>query len=175
MFDKGYVHLYTGNGKGKTTAAIGLVVRAAGTGMHVLFLQFMKNGRFGEIAAFESLSGNITAEQYGSASFYTPPDSSYIEHRGFAKKGYDRAFAAVRSGEYQLVILDEIINALSLNLLTYDEVLSLISQKAGPVELVLTGRNAPTDLYEHCSLVTDMPEIKHYYSSGINARDGIEM
>ena len=129
MFDKGYVHLYTGSGKGKTTAAIGLAVRAAGAGLNVLFLQFMKKGQFSELTAFEHLAENITVEQYGSATFYIPLKSSYIEHRGFVKKGYDRALDAVISGKYQVVVLDEIINALSFNLLCYERYNFIIGKK----------------------------------------------
>jgi cob(I)alamin adenosyltransferase len=174
METQGQVQLYTGDGKGKTTAALGLAMRAWGAGLKVLIIHFMKNADSGEVKAFSLLGDRMTVEQYGSEEFYIRSHGNYIEHRGYAKKGYDRASTAVKSG-YDLVICDEIINALTCDLLTSQEILDLIQNKGPGTELILTGRNAPENLYEHCSLVTEMKEIKHYYSQGIEARSGIEM
>ena len=159
---------------GKTTAALGLALRARGAGLSVLFIQFLKNGDFSEIKALASLGG-ITVEQYGSSGFYRPENGNYIEHRGYSKKGYTRALTAVNEAAFDLVICDEIISAFGVNLVTYEELLALTAAKAPPVELVLTGRGAPSGLYDCCDLVTDMTAIKHYYDAGVAARTGIEM
>jgi cob(I)alamin adenosyltransferase len=171
---QGYVQLYTGSGKGKTTAALGLALRASGAGLHCYILQFMKKGEFSEIAALRHCGNQITVEQCGSESFYNPSTSSFIEHRGLAKSGYLCACSAITSGEYELVILDEIIDALNFNLITYEEVIALLDMRSSQVELVLTGRDAPTDLFERCDLVTEMKEHRHYYTRNVAARKGIE-
>jgi cob(I)alamin adenosyltransferase len=174
MKDKGYIHLYTGTGKGKTTASLGLALRAHGAGLSVLFIQFLKKGDFSEIKALNSLGG-ITVEQYGSAEFYRPQNGDYIEHRGYSKKGYTRALNAVKAASFDLVICDEIISAFGSDLVTYEELLALTAAKAPSVELVLTGRGAPSGLYDSCDLVTEMTGIKHYYEAGVTARTGIEL
>jgi cob(I)alamin adenosyltransferase len=174
MKKKGMIQIYTGNGKGKTTAALGLVFRASGAGMRCIIIQFMKGQKTGEQKTAEYLHDFVTIEQYGSKEFYRPATSDYIEHRGFAKKGYDRALKCITSGEFDLVILDEIIGAFNNGLISYDEILALLNAKQEDVELVLTGRDAPSDLFERCDLVTEMKEIKHYHADGVGAREGIE-
>lgn len=171
---QGKVHLYTGNGKGKTTAALGLIMRACGASMKTYMAQFMKTGDYSEIRALERFGELVRIEQNGPGEFYNLSTSDYIVHRGYAKKGYDAALSALQSKDYDLVVLDEIIGACAFNLVTYDELLALIEAKPGSVELVLTGREAPTDLYDRCDLVTEMKEIKHYYNEGTKARKGIE-
>jgi cob(I)alamin adenosyltransferase len=172
--EKGYVHLYTGSGKGKTTTAMGLALRAYGSGLSVYIMQFMKKGESGEIAAFVQLGGRVRIEQCGNGSFYDPANSDYIEHRGLAKNGYDAARAVLMSGEYDCVVLDEIIGAVVFGLVTYEELLALIELKPAGVELVLTGRDAPSDLYDRIDLVTEMKEHAHYFRKGVAARKGIE-
>jgi cob(I)alamin adenosyltransferase len=174
MTQKGYVQLYTGNGKGKTTAALGLAFRASGAGFRSIFIQFMKGQQCSELYAARS-TGLIEFEQYGSSEFYNPSTSSYLEHRGFAKKGLLRAKEILSSSDHDIIILDEIIGAMNYNLIAYEEILECINMKSEASELVLTGRDAPSDLYQHCDLVTEMIEIKHYYSEGVTARKGIEM
>lgn len=175
MRDKGYIHLYTGDGKGKTTAALGLSLRAWGSGMKVLIIQFLKKGDYSEIKALSALGPGMTVEQYGMDAFYIPGKGDYIGHRGQAKRGYDSAMESVRSGVFNMVVCDEIISALSCSLLTSEEIIALIKEKNPNVELILTGRGAPESLYDHCDLVTEMKEIKHYYAQGVPARTGIEM
>jgi cob(I)alamin adenosyltransferase len=174
MIQKGYVHLYTGNGKGKTTAALGLAFRASGAGLKSVFIQFMKGQHYSELDAAARMS-LIEIEQYGSPEFYNPATSSFLEHRGLSKRGLLRAGEILSSGDFDIIILDEIIGALNFNLVTYDEILELITMKPETQELVLTGRDAPSDLFQHCDLVTEMIEIKHYYADGVAARKGIEM
>lgn len=172
--ETGCIHLYTGDGKGKTTAAFGLAFRASGSGFRSLIIQFMKGQKTGETAAAATTNGCITVEQYGSTEFFIPGTSNILEHRGLFKKGYDRARKALLSEEYEIIVCDEIIGALHAGLVSYEEILSLIEIKPESVELILTGRDAPSDLFDHCDLVTEMKEIKHYYSKGVQAREGVE-
>jgi cob(I)alamin adenosyltransferase len=174
VLSQGYVQLYTGNGKGKTTAALGLAMRAYGAGLQTMIIQFMKGNSYSELKTLALLQDLITIEQYGSKHFYKPQDGTYIEHRDYASKGLQRAHQVLASQDFAVVILDEIVNALHHNLITYEELLELLEAKPAQVELVLTGRNAPTDLIERCDLVTEMREIKHYYQQHVPARNGIE-
>ena len=173
MMKKGYTHLYTGNGKGKTTAAMGLALRARGAGLSVLFIQFLKKGDYSETASLAELG--VTVEQCGQGGFFRPQSGDYIEHRGCAKRGYTRALAAAKNGDFDLIVCDEIICALASGLVTWEELQELIASKASSVELVLTGRDAPTALYDSCDLVTEMNGIKHYFDEGVKARPGIEL
>ena len=172
--EKGFIQIYTGNGKGKTTAAIGLAVRAAGHGMKSYIVQFMKDHPYGEIESLKKLSQWITLEQFGNDEFVLKrehPDRKDIE---VAKKGFERAREKMLSGEYDIVILDEVCVAIYFRLLKVNEVLKLIEEKPTHVELILTGRYCPQELHEKADLVTDMKEVKHYYQKGIIARKGIE-
>lgn len=175
MKKKGYIHLYTGDGKGKTTAALGLALRAHGAGMTVLFVQFLKKGDFSEIKALSLLGPGICVEQYGTGKFYRPEKGDYIEQRGAAKRGFLRALEAAKNAEFDMVVCDEIIGAFTCGLVTWEELLELASSKAALVELVLTGRGAPSLLYDSCDLVTEMTGVKHYYDKGVKARKGIEL
>lgn len=173
MLDKGLTQVYTGNGKGKSTAAFGLAIRAAGHGLRVIIIQFMKTGDYGENNSFKRLSPEITVKSFGRKGF--------IHRGGATPEDYDLAAEAMsyanevlRLGEVDLMILDEINNALYYQLITLDEVISLINNKPMDVELVLTGRNAPVELLERADLVTEMREIKHPYQAGIGVRKGIE-
>ncbi len=170
--DKGYIHVYTGNGKGKTTAAFGLALRAAGNNMRVFIAQFVKGMKYSEINSFDKLKENITVKQFGRGCFIkTRPG---IKDMTCAKKGYEEIKKIVISGDYDVVILDEINIALYFKLLSLSDVLGLMQEKAPNVELILTGRKAEKEIIDMADLVTEMKEVKHYYTKGILARDGIE-
>lgn len=177
MWNKGYVQLYTGNGKGKTTAALGLALRAAGAGLQTFIIQFMKGQHYSELESVKKLGGFITIEQYGSERFCAPDPASLKEieeHFRLAREGLARARNVLTDGKYAIVVLDEIVTARLFKLLTLEEIMELIRIKPERTELILTGRGAPKALIERCDLVTEMKEIKHYYESGITARKGIE-
>jgi cob(I)alamin adenosyltransferase len=168
----GFVHIYTGDGKGKTTAAIGLAVRAAGHGMHTYIGQFMKGQPYGELAALER-NPHITIEQYGSTRCFRR-DEVTQQDRDRARKGLEDAKQAMLSGSYRIVVLDEINVAIWFGLITEQDVLDLLSHRPSGVEVVLTGRKATERLIHEADLVTEFKQIKHYYEEGVAARDGIE-
>lgn len=170
---RGTVQIYTGDGKGKTTAALGQALRAKGHGLKIIVIQFMKGKiNYGELKAVKKLSG-FTIEQYGLPTFVdkSNPSKKDIE---LAKKGFLRSKEVVMKGKYDMVILDEINVALDYGLVPLDGVLDLIRKKPKKMELVLTGRYAPKELIEIADLVTETREIKHHYQKGIQARKGIE-
>ena len=167
----GCVQVYTGNGKGKTTAAIGLAIRALGAGMRVYFAQFLKSGDYSEKNVLKTLD-NLVLRQYGAGGFITRHPSD--EDRAMASRGVEEARETLRSGAYDLVILDEVNVACSLGLITKNDVLSLLRERRDPTELVLTGRNAAPELIEAVDLVTEMRDVKHYFAAGVTARKGIE-
>jgi cob(I)alamin adenosyltransferase len=169
---KGYIHIYTGNGKGKTTAAIGLAVRAAGAGKKIFFCQFLKGKSTSELKSFEKLRGCITVYRCGTTRFITGAPSQ--QDIRLARKGFAIACEAVRSRRYQMVILDEIIVAVNLNLIPQDELYALMKNKPEMVEIVLTGRNASPQVIKIADLVTRMKDVKHYFLKGVKARRGIE-
>lgn len=173
MLEQGYVQLYTGNGKGKTTAALGLALRAAGAGLSVLILQFMKGMEYSELSSLKLLPA-VTLERLGSDTFCRVGDENFETHRALAQKGFLRAHDAVTSSAFDVIILDEIVTAMHFNLIAEDDVLRLIKAKSPHTEIVLTGRGATQNLINACDLVTEMKEIKHYYQKGIVARRGIE-
>ncbi|MDI3534872.1 MAG: cob(I)alamin adenosyltransferase [Thermosediminibacterales bacterium] len=169
---KGYVQVYTGNGKGKTTAAIGMAVRAVGAGLKVFIGQFVKGMYYSELKSLERFYPDLIIKQYGTGCFiFRTPKQEDID---VAKKGFEEVKEVIKSGKYDLVILDEINIALYYKLVSLDDVLSLIDEKPENVELVLTGRNAPQEVIDKADLVTEMKEIKHYYTKGVEAREGIE-
>lgn len=174
MFEKGYVHLYTGHGKGKTTAALGMALRAAGWGLRSIFVQFMKGSHYGEIESAKRLGDLITIEQYGSAEFCRLDDANIMEHLQRAKRGLERSREVLRDDRYALVVLDEIVTACLFKLVTLRDILDLVERKPDAKEMVLTGRGAPRKLIERCDLVTEMKEVKHYFNAGVEARQGIE-
>jgi len=169
---RGYVQLYTGDGKGKTTAAIGLAVRAAGAGLRVFIAQFIKEGRYSEIQALECFGERITCRQYGRGRWIRGQASE--DDASLARNGLDDVRAVLTSGRYQVVILDEALLAVWMRMLDVDELLDLVDLKPDCVELVLTGRRADPRLVERADLVTEMREVKHYYRQGVRAREGIE-
>jgi len=173
---QGLIHVYTGNGKGKTTAALGLALRAAGHGFRVFILQFMKGDKgYGEVKAIKFLKPYITIKQSGLCTFVNKGRPSKEDIR-LAKEGLRIAIKVVRGGEYDIVILDEINCAIDFKLIDLEKVIALLEKKPPFVELILTGRNAPKELIEKAHLVTEMREIKHYYQSlNIQARKGIDL
>ncbi len=171
---KGYVQVYTGNGKGKTTAALGLAFRAMGCGLKTYIGQFMKGQHYSELDAVKKVPDSITIEQYGSVNFtYTkdPPDPENVK---MAQTGLAAARKAMLSGLYNIIILDEINTAHFFHLLTVDEMLNFIKDKPDGLELVFTGRYAPKELIEAADLVTEMVDVKHYFKTGMISRKGIE-
>jgi cob(I)alamin adenosyltransferase len=169
---KGYIQVYTGNGKGKTTAAIGLAVRAAGAGLRVLFVQFFKKGEFSEIMALRKFKNQILIKQFGTSKFIINEPSS-IDKKA-AQKGFIEVKKSFDSGFFDLIILDEIFYAINLKLIQLGDVIDMLINKPQAIEIVLTGRKAPLSIKQIADLITEMKQIKHYYNSGIKARRGIE-
>jgi cob(I)alamin adenosyltransferase len=169
---KGYLQVYTGDGKGKTTAAIGLAIRAAGAGLTVLFAQFAKRQKYSEIAALERFADRITIRQYGREGFIVreaePAD------REAAKKGLREVGDEMAGDTFDVVILDEAAIAVHFSLFTVAELLDAIKRRRPSCEVIVTGRNAPQELVDAADLVTEMREVKHYFAHGVAARTGIE-
>ena len=169
----GYVQLYTGDGKGKTTCAIGLIIRALGRHVPVLFVQFMKgNASYGEIQMLRTLPG-VTVRQFGSPDFVDPKKPTPVDYAE-ARAGLTLAAEGMSGGEYGLVVMDEINIAASWNLVPVAEVVAAIRARAKGTEVVCTGRYAPRELIDLADLVTEMRMVKHYYDQGVMAREGIE-
>lgn len=171
---QGFVQIYTGNGKGKSTAAIGQAVRAAGFGLKTYISQFMKEFPYSELISLNHLSGWITIEQFGGDEFVYKKELPGKEELAKAKKGLQSAKAKMLSGDFDLIILDEAIVAIYFKLIETKAIIELIKAKPKNVELILTGRYCPKVLIELADLVTEMKEIKHYYQKGITSRKGIE-
>ncbi len=169
---KGYVHVYTGNGKGKTTAALGLALRAAGAGMRVYIAQFVKGMHYSELDSLKRYADSITLKQYGRDCFIEKEPQE--EDVRAARRGLEEVRGVLASGDYQMVILDEANIATRYNLVSPEELLDLIRSKPASTELVITGRNADPRVIAVADLVTEMREIKHYYDDGVQARAGIE-
>ena len=171
---KGYVQVYTGNGKGKTTAALGLAFRAAGRGYKTYMGQFMKGQLYGEINTAQQPESFITIEQFGKDTFIHVRHPADPVDIAMAQEGLAKCVEAMLSGRYDIIICDEICVAHFYNLVTIEDMLSVIGQRPNGVELIFTGRYAPAEIVEVADLVTEMREIKHYYEIGVEARDGIE-
>jgi len=169
---KGYVQVYTGNGKGKTTAAFGLALRAVGAGLSVFIAQFVKNSEYSEIRAVKRWGDAITLKQYGRGDFLNrKPDASDVQA---ARDGLKEVQGIMMSSRYDLIILDEINIATYYHLISVEELLAFLKARPDPVEVVLTGRQADHRIIEAADLVTEMKEVKHYYRQGVEARVGIE-
>ena len=169
---KGYVQVYTGNGKGKTTAAIGLAIRALGAGWRVFFAQFLKGGEYSEHKALAKCSDRITIKTYGRNVFIKgKPEDEDVR---LAQAAYKEIAEIVATGRYRLVVLDEANLAVHYGLITVDQILDLIDRRAEGVELLITGRYAHSRLIERADLVTEMRGVKHYFDRGIKARVGVE-
>lgn len=172
-FNKGIVLVYTGNGKGKTTAAMGQALRALGHGFKVLVIQFMKGKKYGEVLCAEKLLPNLKIIPCGLDSFVMKDNPAPVDIE-LARQGLKLAKEAIASGEYQMVILDEINVALDFKLIPLEEVLDLIRNKPDEIDLVLTGRYAPQEIIDLADTVSEVKEIKHHYSQGVKERAGIE-
>lgn len=171
---RGYVQVYTGDGKGKTTAALGLCLRAAGHGFRSRVVQFMKGQiNYGELQAVLKLGGLITITQAGRASFVNKENPDPEDLR-LARQALALAGEVIRRAEADIVVLDEILCALDFKLVSEPEVLDLIRQKPEPLELILTGRGATPAIIAAADLVTEMKAIKHYFDRGVKDRVGIE-
>jgi cob(I)alamin adenosyltransferase len=169
---KGFIHVYTGNGKGKTTAAIGLGIRAAGSGLKVLMIQFMKGRRYSELDALEQVK-DFTVVQFGRDEFVSKKNPEKIDI-DLAQKGVSYAREVLQKNLFDVVILDEINVAVDFQLIALDEVLNLLKLKPKTMELILTGRYAPPELIKHADVVSEVLEIKHPYQKGIQSRKGID-
>ena len=167
------LHIYTGNGKGKTTAALGLAARFLGHHKNVCIIQFMKkNIEYGEITFFETIP-NIDIIQFGTPDFVDKKNPKKIDINE-AVKGFQKAKEIILSKKYDLIILDELNVALDFDLVSLEEVLPFINEHKDGLEIVITGRYAPAELLEIADLITEMKEIKHYYQKDISAREGTE-
>ena len=170
----GYIQVYTGNGKGKTTAALGQALRAAGHGKKTYIGQFLKGQKYGELTSINKLKPLISITQFGRDAFIhvsEDPDEKDIQK---ARDGLKACTKAMLSGEYDIIILDEINVAIHFGLIKEKSVLNFLERKPKNIEVILTGRYAPEAIIQKADLVTEMKEIKHYYTQGIRARTGIE-
>ena len=170
---RGLVQIFTGDGKGKTSAAIGAVVRALGHGLRVYIGFFMKGDHPSGERNILSKLPNVTMESFGAGGF-VGRENIKPEEKERAKRGLAAARKAMLSGNYDLVVLDELNLAVAWNLVERDEVLKLIDERPEGVELILTGRRADSKLIKAADLVTEMLKIKHPYDEGVKAREGIE-
>ncbi len=168
----GLVQIYTGNGKGKTTAALGLALRAAGRDKTTLIVQFMKKWDYGELHSIKNIP-QITIKTFGTKDFVYKGKAKEIDFQE-AKKAFAEGVEGVFSKQYDLVIFDELNVALDFGLLKIEEVIDFLKNRPKDVEIVITGRNAPEELMERADLITEMREIKHPFQKGIDARIGIE-
>ena len=178
MIQKGYLHVYTGNGKGKTTAAFGLALRAVCTGKNVYIGQFVKSMAYHENRLTELLSladasfGHLTIELLGRGCFITHrPEPVDIE---MAQSAFRRCADLLKSNQYDVIILDELSIALYFGLIPVEEVVQALRQRNPAIEVVITGRKAPQQIIDEADLVTDMQEVKHYFQQGVLSRDGID-
>ena len=171
-WQRGYVQVYTGKGKGKTTAALGLALRAAGAGLPVYIAQFAKAAPSSELAALQRFSDLITVQQFGRPSLIKgrPTD----EDIAAARRGLTQARQALTSGRYRVLILDEANIATHFNLFSADDLLALVDARPDNVELIITGRSADQRILARADLVTEMREVKHYFQNGLPARPGID-
>ena len=170
---KGKIQVYTGHGKGKTTAALGLSIRAAGAELKVFIAQFLKMGDYSEIKSLEKFSDLITIEQYGLVDRFVrgKPSPEDIEA---GRKGLERIKSIIEAGKHDVVIIEEGNVAVNYGLFSTQDLLDVIELKPENMEIVITGRDAPPEIIEKADLVTEMKEIKHYYLKGVEARVGIE-
>ncbi|MBF0456533.1 MAG: cob(I)yrinic acid a,c-diamide adenosyltransferase [Nitrospirae bacterium] len=167
----GRIHVYTGDGKGKTTAAVGLSVRALGAGLRVFFAQFIKAAESSEFAALEAFGGRFCLRRFGMGFIRSAPSQADIDA---ARAGLTETRDAMLSHSYDIVVLDEINVAVSLGLISSGAIAGLIKDRPEDIELVLTGRGASEEIIAAADLVTELKEIKHYYRNGTKARKGIE-
>lgn len=170
--EKGYIHLYTGNGKGKTTAAVGLAVRAVGAGKKVYIAQFVKGMIYSEIKALLQYLPSIEAKQYGLECFINrkPTEDDIVA----AQNGLVEVSEIIQSGVYDVLVLDEVTIAIYFKLFSVTDLIDILKLKPEQTEIIITGRYAPQELIELADLVTEMKEVKHYYQKGVLSREGID-
>ncbi len=172
---KGYVQIYTGNGKGKTTAALGLALRAAGNGMRTYIAQFMKKREYKELISINRyLNEYIKIEQFGLPEFHHTGEEPSKEEKKCAMDGVEAVKKAIHSKKYNIIILDEVNVLLHFKIIDKKYILEIIESKPENIELILTGRYAPEEIKEKADLITEMKEIKHYFKENVQARKGIE-
>lgn len=178
MLEHGYIQIYTGDGKGKTTASLGLALRAVGHGWNVLIIQFTKGGShdstyYGELNSLSKFIEKLEVKQYGLDRIVYSHNINMEDYKE-AKEGWNYAKDAISSGKYQLIILDEINVCLDLGMIKMADIKESLINKPKNLEIVLTGRKAPSELIAMAHLVTEMKPIKHYFDIGVMAREGIE-
>ncbi|KOF55998.1 MULTISPECIES: cob(I)yrinic acid a,c-diamide adenosyltransferase [Clostridium] len=174
--EEGFIEIYTGDGKGKTTAALGLGMRAVGNGMTVYMVQFLKSSSTGELASIKKLEPYFKLFRFERERdfFWNLNDKQKEELKDEIRKAYEFCVKVLKNKQCDVLIMDEIMGVLQNNLLREEDILKLISLKPKNVELVLTGRNAPSKIIDKADLVTEMRPIKHYFEKGVAARKGIE-
>ena len=171
---KGYFQIYTGTGKGKTTAALGLAMRAAGAGLRTYIGEFVKFQEYNEVKVIHERFPEIKIELFGNEGLCINGRDLTDLDKKTAREGFDRSMAAMKSGEYDIVILDEICIAVHTGALSEDDAMRFVSERPENVDLVFTGRDATEKTIEAADLVTDMREVKHYYNAGVESRRGID-
>ncbi len=169
---KGYIQVYTGNGKGKTTAALGLALRAAGAGKKVFIAQFVKGKKYAETEALSRCFPDVIVRQYGRGCFIIKEPVQ--EDMKAARRGLAEVEKIISEGKYDMIVLDEANIAIYYKLFSIDELTDLLKKKKEETEIIITGRYAPRELIDHADLVTEMKEVKHYFEKGVKARKGIE-
>ncbi len=169
---KGFIQVYTGDGKGKTTSAIGLTIRALGAGFKVAFFQFFKPDTSSEVKILKSFSPQLYYRSFGKAKFIKGNFDPEIEK--LTLEGWEEVKKLVKSANYNIIVLDEIVYALNWGIISLEEFLEVIKNKPENLEIILTGRHAPKKVIEIADLVTEMRKVKHYYEKGVKSRKGIE-
>ncbi len=174
--ERGLIQVYTGDGKGKTTAAIGQGIRAYGNGLKVYMLQFLKGGKTGELSTIDELGENFKIFRFEKPKDFTwnLTKEELEELKLEIKEGYNFILEVIKENKCDLLIIDEIMAVLSNKFLTLEEVLYILDNKPENMEIILTGRNVPNEIIEKSNLVTEMKCIKHYFEEGVPAREGIE-
>lgn len=173
---KGYVQIYTGDGKGKTTAALGQGLRAAGDGLKVYMVQFLKGDQTGELESVKKLEPDFKIFRFERPRgfFWTLSGKEKVELKHDIDEAYDFCESVLKNHLCDILILDEIMGVIQNKLLMENDVLKLIESKPSDIEMIMTGRNVPQSIAEKADLITEMKEIKHYFNSGVAARKGIE-
>lgn len=174
--NEGFVQIYTGNGKGKTTAAIGQGIRAYGNGLKVIMVQFLKSCKTGELNTVDELSDNFEIFRFEKRRgfVWTLSEEEKLEVKKEVKVAYDFILDVIENYKCDMLIIDEIMGVLKNKFLSVEDVLELIRKKPKNMEIIMTGRNVPEEIIEKANLVTEMKEIKHYYKEGVPARKGVE-
>jgi cob(I)alamin adenosyltransferase len=169
---RGYVQLYIGEGKGKTTAALGLTIRAIGAGLKVAFFQFFKPPTSSEVKILKSFYPQVLYQNFHAGGFVMGNLSQELIEE--IRRGWKRALEVAKKREYQVLVLDELTYALNWGIINEDELISFLQKKPTSLEVVITGRYVPQSLIDEADLVTEMKLIKHYFNCGVSARLGIE-